>query len=98
MNFGSEVEKVEEAGLLDLYLSTVSFRKNEVMKVLTVIATIFIPITCLTGIYGMNFKYMSELAWHWGYAAAWALMAARPWAWCIFSSAKSGSSPEGRIL
>jgi magnesium transporter len=64
------------SSLLDLYLSTVSFRMNEVMKVLTVIATIFIPITFVAGIYGMNFNYMPELAWRWGYGAAWALMAA----------------------
>jgi magnesium transporter len=64
------------SSLLDLYLSTVSFRMNEVMKVLTVIATIFIPITFVAGIYGMNFRYMPELAWRWGYGAAWALMAA----------------------
>jgi magnesium transporter len=61
--------------LLDLYLSMVSNRMNEVMKVLTIIATIFIPITFVAGIYGMNFKYMPELDWRWGYAMAWAVMA-----------------------
>jgi magnesium transporter len=40
---------------------------NEVMKVLTIVATIFIPLTFIAGIYGMNFKYMPELDWHWGY-------------------------------
>jgi magnesium transporter len=63
------------SSLLDLYLSTVSFRMNEVMKVLTIIATIFIPITFVAGIYGMNFRYMPELEWRWGYAGAWGLMA-----------------------
>jgi magnesium transporter len=55
------------SGMLDIYLSSVSNRMNEVMKVLTIIATIFIPLTFITGIYGMNFKYMPDLEWHWGY-------------------------------
>jgi magnesium transporter len=49
---------------------------NEVMKVLTIIATIFIPVTFIAGVYGMNFKHMPELEWRWGYAAVWALMIA----------------------
>ncbi|MBI5522333.1 MAG: magnesium/cobalt transporter CorA [Desulfarculus sp.] len=63
------------AGLLDLYLSSVSNRLNEVMKVLTVIATIFIPLTFLAGVYGMNFKHMPELEWPWGYPAVLLVMA-----------------------
>jgi len=55
------------AGMLDIYLSSISNRMNEVMKVLTLIATIFIPLTFLAGIYGMNFAYMPELQWHWSY-------------------------------
>jgi len=47
---------------------------NEVMKVLTVIATIFIPLTFIVGVYGMNFKYMPELEWSWGYFAIWGVM------------------------
>lgn len=62
-------------GLLDLYLSMVSNRMNEVVKVLTIIATIFIPITFVAGIYGMNFKNMPELEWPWGYGLVWALIA-----------------------
>ncbi len=62
------------SGMLDLYLSTISNRMNEVMKVLTIIATIFIPITFVAGIYGMNFKYMPELDWKWGYVAVWGLI------------------------
>jgi magnesium transporter len=46
------------------------------MKVLTVIATIFIPLTFIVGIYGMNFEHMPELEWRWGYAAVWAVMLA----------------------
>lgn len=62
------------SGMLDLYLSTISNRMNEVMKVLTIIATIFIPITFVAGIYGMNFKFIPELEWKWGYPAFWILV------------------------
>ncbi len=62
------------SGLSDLYLSTVSNRMNEVMKVLTIIATIFIPLTFIAGIYGMNFEYMPELKWPWAYPALWLLL------------------------
>ncbi|MCW4009852.1 MAG: magnesium/cobalt transporter CorA [Candidatus Bathyarchaeota archaeon] len=55
------------SGMLDIYLSSVSNRMNEVMKVLTIIATIFIPLTLVAGIYGMNFTYMPELSAQWGY-------------------------------
>jgi len=57
------------SGMLDMYLSSVSNRMNEVMKVLTIIATIFIPLTFIAGVYGMNFKFMPELDWRWGYFA-----------------------------
>ena len=62
------------SGMLDIYLSSVSNRLNEVMKVLTIIATIFMPLTFLAGVYGMNFKYMPELEWHWGYFMVWGIM------------------------
>jgi magnesium transporter len=55
------------SGMLDIYLTSISNRLNAVMKVLTIIATIFMPLTFLAGIYGMNFKYMPELEWKWGY-------------------------------
>jgi magnesium transporter len=58
------------SGMMDLFLSSVSNRMNEVMKMLTVIATIFIPLTFIAGIYGMNFEYMPELKWNWGYPLA----------------------------
>jgi magnesium transporter len=64
------------SGMLDVYLSSVSNKMNEVMKVLTIIATIFIPLTFIAGIYGMNFEYMPELGWHWGYPVIWLLMCA----------------------
>ena len=62
------------AGLLELYLSTSSSRANEVMKVLTIIATIFIPLTFVAGVYGMNFVYMPELAVKAGYPVVLAVM------------------------
>ena len=67
-------------GLLDIYLSSVSFRLNEIMRVLTVIATIFIPLTFIVGVYGMNFQHvdspwaMPELRWYFGYPLVWLLM------------------------
>jgi magnesium transporter len=63
------------SGMLDIYLSSVSNRLNEVMKVLTVISTIFIPLTFIAGLYGMNFRFMPELEWRWGYPTVVALMA-----------------------
>lgn len=62
------------SSMLDMYLSSVSNRLNAVMKVLTIIATIFMPLTFLVGVYGMNFKYMPELEWHYGYPLVWLLM------------------------
>jgi magnesium transporter len=59
------------SGLLDIYISSVSNKMNEVMKVLTVFASIFIPLTFLAGIYGMNFEYMPELKWKWAYPIFW---------------------------
>ena len=62
------------AGMLDIYLSSVSNRMNEIMKVLTIIATIFMPLTFIAGVYGMNFKYMPELGWKWSYPVVWLIM------------------------
>jgi len=62
------------SGLLDIYMSSVSNRMNEVMKVLTIIATIFIPLTFIAGIYGMNFEFMPELRLQWAYPAVWGVM------------------------
>jgi magnesium transporter len=64
------------AGMHDTYLSSVSNRMNEVMKVLTIFATIFIPLTFIAGIYGMNFEWMPELRWHWSYPVLLLLMLA----------------------
>ncbi len=62
------------AGMLDTYLSSMSNRMNQVMKLLTIVATIFIPLTFIAGIYGMNFRYMPELDHWWGYPAALLVM------------------------
>lgn len=64
------------SGMLDLYLSSISNRINEIMKFLTVIGTIFMPLTFLVGVYGMNFKHMPELEWHNGYLILWGVMIA----------------------
>lgn len=65
-------------GLLDIYISSVSNKMNEIMKVLTVFASIFIPLTFIAGIYGMNFEYMPELKWRWAYPVLWAVFVAIP--------------------
>lgn len=62
------------SGMLDVYLSSISNKMNEIMKVLTIIATIFIPLTFIVGVYGMNFEFMPELKWYWGYPAIWSVM------------------------
>jgi magnesium transporter len=64
------------SGMLDIYLSSISNRMNEIMKVLTIIATIFIPLTFVAGVYGMNFRYMPEIGWPWGYPMILLVMAA----------------------
>ena len=61
---------------LDIYLSSISYRLNTVMKVLTIITTIFMPLTFIVGIYGMNFEHMPELKWEWGYPLVLSVMAA----------------------
>jgi magnesium transporter len=63
------------SGMLDIYLSSISNRMNEVMKVLTIFASIFIPLTFIAGIYGMNFQNMPELNWQWGYFGILGFMA-----------------------
>ncbi|GAB4287020.1 MAG: magnesium/cobalt transporter CorA [Ignavibacteriaceae bacterium] len=65
------------AGIIDTYMTSLSNRMNEVMKVLTIIATIFIPLTFIAGVYGMNFEYFPELGWKWLYPAGfWIIISA----------------------
>jgi magnesium transporter len=59
------------SSMMDLYLSSVSLKMNEIMKVLTIFSALFIPLTFFAGVYGMNFKFLPELEWHWGYAMFW---------------------------
>ena len=63
------------AGLLDIHINAMNTKMNEVMKVLTVISTIFMPLTFIVGVYGMNFDFMPELKWKYGYLAVWGIMA-----------------------
>jgi len=62
------------AGMIDLYLSNISQRLNEIIKVLTIVSTIFVPLTFITSLYGMNFDIMPELHWRWGYPVTLLLM------------------------
>ena len=64
------------SGMTDLYLSSISNKMNEVMKVLTIFASLFIPLTFIVGVYGMNFKYIPELEWPWSYPLVWVVMIA----------------------
>ena len=57
--------------MVETYLSSVSNRLNEIIKVLTIISTIFIPIMFLVGVYGMNFRSMPEIGWRWSYPFVW---------------------------
>ena len=62
------------SSLLDIHINALNTRMNEVMKVLTVISTIFMPLTFVVGVYGMNFDFMPELHWQWSYPAIWGIM------------------------
>lgn len=62
------------SSLVDLYISNNDLRMNNIMKRLTIVSTIFIPLTFLAGVWGMNFKYMPELNWRYGYLFAWIIM------------------------
>ena len=62
------------SGLQDLYISEISLRMNKTMQFLTIVTAIFVPISFLTGLYGMNFEYMPELKYHYGYFVLWGAM------------------------
>lgn len=70
------VESMKDSinGTMELYLSNLNAKTNEVVKVLTLISSIFIPLTFIVGVYGMNFKYMPELSWPYGYYFSWGIM------------------------
>lgn len=69
-----ELQREITNGLMETHLSMMSYKMNEVMKVLTIIATIFIPLTFIVGVYGMNFPNMPEMKWPWAYFALWGVM------------------------
>ncbi|MCA9520758.1 MAG: magnesium/cobalt transporter CorA [Myxococcales bacterium] len=62
------------AGMVEIYLSSAEYRQNQVVKVLTIVATVFMPLTFIVGLYGMNFKAMPELEWRYGYPAVWIVL------------------------
>ncbi|MBX7149464.1 magnesium/cobalt transporter CorA [bacterium] len=69
-----ETDRDMVQGLMDIYLTTISNQQNSVMKTLTLMATIFMPLTFIVGVYGMNFDFMPELRWEFGYPAVWIFM------------------------
>ena len=71
-------------GVMEVNLSALSNRMNRVMKVLTIISTIFIPLTFIVGVYGMNFAYMPELAYPYAYPITWGVMALIAWGMLVF--------------
>lgn len=71
----TEMNRELLSGLTEVYISNTSNRLNEIMKVLTIISTIFIPLTFIAGVYGMNFKYMPELDYKWSYLIVWIVIA-----------------------
>jgi magnesium transporter len=83
-----ETYREHASSILEIHLASVSNRMNEVMKVLTVISTIFIPLTFLAGVYGMNFQHMPELALRWAYPALLLFMAALAGAMLVFFKRK----------
>lgn len=84
------LERIREdnLSLKDLYLSAMSLKMNKVMQVLTIIATIFIPLTFIVGVYGMNFSFIPELQWKYGYFMVWGIMASIGLALVLFFKRK----------
>ncbi len=79
-----ELQREILGGIRETYNTGISNQLNQVMKVLTIIATIFIPLTFIAGIYGMNFQFMPELAWKWAYPAIWGIMLALAFGMLVF--------------
>jgi magnesium transporter len=97
-----EGHRENSSGLMDLYLSSLSNKMNDVMKILTIVATVFIPLSFIAGIYGMNFNpersplNMPELNWFWGYPFALSLMGLMAGAMLLFFRSKGWlGSPKG---
>jgi magnesium transporter len=79
-----EMQRESISTLVEIYMTDISLKQNEVMKTLTIIATIFIPLTFLAGVYGMNFHFMPELEWEFGYFIVWGIFIATGIAMAIF--------------
>lgn len=94
-----EVYRETCSDLRDFYYSKLSNRTNEIMRTLTVIATVFMPLTFIAGVYGMNFENMPELKWRWGYAFSWILMGSTAATFMVFFWRKGWlKSAEPRVL
>jgi magnesium transporter len=76
------------SSLHDLFISEITYRMTNVMKILTVVTSIFIPLTFITSVYGMNFKFMPEYNWPWAYPVLWVLMIAMGVAQVIYFKRK----------
>jgi magnesium transporter len=74
INESLQIYREMSMSLMEMYMSNMSNKMNEVMKVLTIMASIFIPLTFIAGVYGMNFQHMPELQWEYGYYYVWGLM------------------------
>ena len=74
INENIQIYREMTMSLMEMYMSNMSNKMNEVMKVLTIMASIFIPLTFIVGVYGMNFDHMPELEWKYGYAMVWVIM------------------------
>ena len=86
------------SGMVEIYFSAVNNRLNEVMKMLTMIATIFMPLSFIAGVYGMNFRYMPELGSPWGYPLALLLMLAVGVSMTVYAAEPGSPSEHGLQL
>jgi magnesium transporter len=84
----AEIFREMLSGMYDIYLSSISYKTNEVMKTLAIIGTIFMPLTFIVGLYGMNFKYMPELSVPWAYPLLLVIMAVIAISMLIYFKAK----------
>ena len=74
INESLQIYREMSMSLMEMYMSNMSNKMNEVMKVMTLVATIFIPLTFIVGVYGMNFQHMPERSWKWCYPVVWIIM------------------------
>jgi hypothetical protein len=98
VRFHDLVESLRDivTGTMDIYLNSTSLRLNEVMKALTIVSTIFLPLSFVAGVYGMNFDFMPELHWQYGYLLVWLLFIFIVTGSWPFLSGRGGFSSTGR--